>query len=238
MTTRSPLSRTGLSALVFAAMLPMAQPANAASGRWDTALAVTGSAGTGNGAIGAGTPWISTPAVGSTYAEWNFFNSYPTDSSPDIAGGGASLTENTGAAFLTGGGNIYSPAAATDFTLIANAVAGAADVWLRVGTLGTVPLTTATLNGVASEAIETFSAVISGGFGGGEKEWYWKWSNVSAPSYTFGFAASSDSLSLDQLGVYAAAVAAPVPEAGSALLLATGLAAMGFVSRRRSALRG
>ena len=236
MTTLSRLSRTGLSALVSAALLPLAHQANAASGRWDTALAVTGSAGAGIGATSA-TPWIATPAAGATYAEWNFFNSYPFDNSPDIAGSGASLTENTEAAFLTGGGNIYSPAAATDFTLIANAVAGAADVWLRVSTLGTEPLTPATLNGVASEAIETFSAVISGGFGGGEKEWYWKWSNVSAPSYTFDFEASGSSLSLDQLGVYAAGVAAPVPEAGSALMLATGLAAMGFVSRRRRPLR-
>ncbi len=237
MTTLSHLHRTGLPALVLAAMLPMAQQANAASGRWDTALAVTGSAGTGNGATSA-TPWVSTPAAGSTYAEWNFFNAYPTDSTPDIAGGRASLTENTEAAFLTGGGNIYSFAAATDFTLTANAVLSAADVWLRVGIVGTVPLATATLNGVAAQAIESYSAAISGGFGGTEKEWYWKWSNVSAPSYTFGFAASESSMSLDQLGVYAAAVAAPVPEAGSAMMLAAGLAAMGFLTRRRNQVRG
>lgn len=236
MTTLSNFSRASLSALVLAAVLPIAQQAEAASGRWDTALAVTGSAGTGNGASSA-TPWIATPAAGSVYAEWNFFNDYPTDNIPDIAGGGASLTENTEAAFLTGGGNIYSFAFATDFTLTTNAVAGAADVWLRAGTLGTVFNTVATLNGVNATATETFSAVIVGGFGGGEQELFWKWSNVSAPSYTFSFEASESSLSLDQLGVYAAA-AAPVPEAGSAMMLVAGLAAMGFVSRRRSALRG
>lgn len=241
MTTLSHLSRTGLSALVFAAMLPIAQQADAASGLWDTALAVTGSAGNGNGASNA-TPWIAAPAAGATYAEWNFFNSYPTDSTPDIAHASdtsASLTENTGAAFLTSGGSIYSFAAATGFTLTANAVAGAADVWLRISTLGTQAETTATLNGVAAQAIETYSGSSGSSFGGGEKEWYWKWSNVSASSYTFGFEASESSLSLDQLGVYAAAVPAvtPVPEPQSVLMMVAGLAAMGFVTRRRGVVR-
>lgn len=237
MTTRTSFSRASMSALVLATLLPMTQQADAASGRWDTALAVTGSAGNGNGA-GSATPWIATPAAGSVYAEWNFFNSYPTDSSPDIAGSGASLTENTEGAFLTGGGNIYSFAVATDFTLTTNAVAGTADVWLRAGTLGTLFNSVATLNGLNATATETYSEIITGGFGGGEQEIFWKWSNVTAPSYTFSFTASESSLSLDQLGVYAAAVAAPVPEAGSALMLAAGLAAMGFVTRRRSQVRG
>jgi hypothetical protein len=235
MTTFTTLRRTAMPALALAALLPLSPQAFAVGGQWDSALAVTGSAGTGNGATSA-TPWIATPAAGASYAEWNFFNSYPTDNTPDIAGGGASVTENTGMAFLTSGGNIYSFAAATDFTVAATAVAGAADVWLRIGILGNLPLTTATLNGVSAQAVETYSGDSGSSFGGAEKEWFWTWSNVSAPSYSFNFGAVESSMSLDQLAVYAAA--APVPEPEAAMMLAAGLAALGFTARRRGRMRG
>lgn len=231
--TLSPRAR--IPTLALAALLPIAPLAHAVGGQWDTPLAVTGSAGTGNGASSA-TPWIATPATGSTYAEWNFFNGYPTDSTPDIAGSGASVTENTGMAFATGGGNIYSFAAATDFTLTAAAVSGAADVWLRIATIGTAALPTATLNGVGAQAVQTYSAASGSSFGGDEKEWVWTWNNVSATAYSFGFGASGSSMSLDQLAVYGAA--APVPEPESALMLAAGLSALGWTAHRRRRTQG
>jgi hypothetical protein len=222
-----PTRRAWPALLLSAACLPGAW---AASGQWDTALAVTGSAGTGNGASSA-TPWIATPAAGARYAEWNFFNGYPTDSTPDIAGT-ASVTENTGMAFLTGGGNVYSPGAATEFTVTAAALSGLADVWLRVGTLGSLPAASATLNGVAAQAVETFSANVGGAFGGTEKEWFWKWSAVAAAPLVFDFKAGSSSMSLDQLALYAAPTAA-VPEPQAAALLALGLAGLAYTARRR-----
>ncbi len=195
----------------------------ATAGKWDTPLGP----GAGNGATAA-SPWIASPM--GPYAEWNFFNSYPTDSTPDIAGLG-SVTENTGGAFITGGGNIYSFAVATDFTatLSGATVAPAYDVWLRIATLGALASTTATLNGVAATAVETFSETITGGFGGAEKEWYWRWLGVAPGSYTFAFGASGSSMSLDQLALYAA----PVPEPSTWAMLVAGLVSLAAIARRR-----
>jgi hypothetical protein len=221
-------SRAALAALVLSCA---AGPALAASGVWDTPLAVTGSAGTGNGATAA-TPWVGTPPVGARYAEWNFFNGYPVDNTPDIAhlaGTNGVVTETTGGAFLTGGGNIYSFAVPTDFLINTAGLASVADVWLRTATLGTAPLISATLNGVAATRVETFAASL-GGFGGDEKEWFWKWSGFApAATYTFNFTASGSSMSLDQAAVFAA----PVPEPGEWAMLLAGLGLVGTIARRR-----
>ncbi len=198
----------------------------AATGRWDSALAGF----TGNGATSA-TPWIASPPAGSRYAEWNFFNGL-TDNSPDIGGSGdaASVTENSGSAFVTGGGNIYSPSFVTDFTVtLAGGGTGPWDVFLRVATLGSAAASTATLNGIAATAIETFSAPIVGGFGGNEQEVYWKWTVDAAPTYTFVFVAATSSMSLDQLAVFAA----PVPEPQTYALFGLGLGLLGLARARR-----
>jgi hypothetical protein len=204
----------------------VASQASAATGRWDSAVA--GFSGTG---ATSAAPWIASPPAGSRHAEWNFFDGL-TDNNPDIgsSGGAASVTENSGSAFVTGGGNIYSPSFVTDFTVtLAGGGTGPWEVYLRIATLGSPAASTATLNGIAATAIETFSAPIVGGFGGNEQEVYWKWTVDAAPAYTFAFAAATSSMSLDQLGVFAA----PVPEPQTYALFGLGLGLLGLARARR-----
>ncbi|QEG33732.1 PEP-CTERM sorting domain-containing protein [Bythopirellula goksoeyrii] len=59
--------------------------------------------------------------VNTTYQHWDFFDSYPTDSTPDVGNinpsGTASLTETTGTALPLGSGNIYGAASAAQFVV-------------------------------------------------------------------------------------------------------------------------
>jgi len=212
--------------LALALSLPLG--AHATSGQWDTAVA--GEAGTG---ATSATPWIDNATAGALVAEWNFINAL-TDSTPDIAGAGT-LIETTGTAFVTGGGNVYSFAGATAFTAsLANVTAGDYTVYLRVATLGTSVLDTATLNGVSATRAITYTQAITGGFGGGEEESLWVWTGVNATTaLDFAFSAAGSSMSLDQVALYA--VPAPVPEPATWALMAAGLGALGVMSRRRQA---
>jgi len=217
---------TKLSALTLALGIAFSSSAFATSDVWDTA-----------------NPWGTSTL--SEFAAWNVFGG-TTDTTPEVAGSGTgSVKENTGMAFLTGGGNIYSFSAATNFTAtLAGSTSGLFDVYLRIGTLGTTPVATATLNGVA--ATKTSTVVVAlGGFGGDEVESFWKWSNVTGSSlYTFRFGATESSMSLDQLALATVALSsAPnipsspvtaVPEPETYGMMLAGLGLMGFMARRRT----
>lgn len=231
-------SKPLLHAAVVAALVTLAVPAaHAVDGRWDTPAAVVGSAGTGNG-TNAMNPWIPVAerAVGSVYAEWNFFtdddadpsNGFTYDDTPDIGGAGR-IDELNAVAFATGGGNVYSFSAATSFEveLPGTTGSGMRTAYLRVSTIGTLADTTATLNGTSATAVETFTSVAGGPFGGTEKEWIWTFTVPNAASYLFAFEATGSSMSLAQTAAYV------VPEPSTVALTGLGLAVIGIAARRR-----
>lgn len=219
--------RTAASVGTALALGTLSSSALAAAGQWDSAAA--GFSGTGTNAAN---PWISAPAGGSSYAEWNAIFGYPVDNTPDIGGAGT-LTELTGAAFPTSGGNIYGFSGPSAFKLdVAGATSGLFDVYLRVSTVGSAVADVATLNGVNATRVLTFSQAITGGFGGAEEESLWKWTVNATGPWVAQFNASASHMSLDQVGFYAVSIT-PVPEPETWALMIAGLAAVGALSRRR-----
>lgn len=201
-------------------------------------MAFSGSAFATQAVWNTANPWGSDTPV--SYAEWNVFNS-TNDTTPDIsvtAGVAASVRETSGGSFVTGGGNIYSFSGATSFTAtLSGSTSGLFDVYLRIGTLGTLASASATLNGISATSVLQFNEDQGTVMGGAtaEQELYWKWSNVTASSlYTFQFNSSSSSMSLDQLALATVAVptVTPVPEPEAYSLMALGLGIMAFAARR------
>lgn len=200
----------------------------------------------GNGFGGRTASWVDLSA-GTIHAEWNVFSddadaTLIVDNTPDVASFGPGLKqtkENTGGAFLTSGGNIYSPAVATDFTVTLGGyvptVAGTRVVALRTATLGNeLDYASMLLNGLAGTRYETFRENITGGFGGAEVETLWLWTLTDATSYVFDFNAAASSVSMDQIAAYVGPINA-VPEPGTWALMAGGLGLVGVWRMRRNA---
>ncbi|MDN5940533.1 MAG: VPLPA-CTERM sorting domain-containing protein [Nitrospira sp.] len=215
-------------------LLAAGQPAQAVQAVWDNTFTPSG--------------WTRGSTPGSHYAEWNIFNDdIPggniQDTSPEVSlfGGGAyQVAETTGAAFLTSGGNIYSPSAPTAFNFTAGGLgAGTTDVYLRVGSLGNFDstlmrsFTNFTLNGVAGTYQQLHNEVITGGFGGNEVEALVSWLGVShSGSLSLAWNAVGSSVSLDQLSLDVGTVA-PVPLPAAAYLMVSGIAGIVALARRR-----
>lgn len=224
---------TGLVAAL--ALVGLSGTAPAATNVWD--VNVTPDNGFG-GLIGG---WTNASA-GTIFAAWNAFDGYPTDSTPDAGTFGPtpqSVVEHTSGAFLTGG-NIYSFAVPTDFTVTLTGYGttpGTRTLALRTETVGTeLDYGSVLLNGVGATRVETFRAAFTGGQGGFEVESLWIWENVAnAGAYLFDFNAAGSSMSLSQVATYASALgASPVPEPGTWMLLASGLAVVGVLRARRA----
>lgn len=197
--------------------------------------------------------WTRGTTAGSHYAEWNIFNDDVAggkilDSTPEVSlfgGGSYTVEETTSAAFLTSGGNIYSPVSATAFNFTAGNLGGnpvdTRDVYLRVGSVGSFDttlnqsFTNFKLNGIDGVYSQLFNEAVVGGFGGNEVEGLVFWDDVpNNQPLTFSWEAVGSSVSLDQLSLDvspAAPAAVPVPAA--AYLMGTGLMALAAMVRRR-----
>jgi hypothetical protein len=235
------LQATRLTLAAALAMGAVSGPVWAVGGVWDGPARNPG-----NGFGGLTGSWVDLSA-GTIHAEWNVFTDdadamFIVDNTPEVAAFGPGLMrtkENTAGAFLTSGGNIYSPSVATDFTVTLGGyvptVAGTRVVALRTATLGSeLDYASMLLNGVAGTRTETFRENITGGFGGAEVESLWLWTLTDAASYVFDFNAASSSVSMDQIAAYVGPVNA-VPEPGTWALMAGGLALVGVWRMRRNA---
>jgi hypothetical protein len=221
-----------LGALGAALMLAgLAAPSLAASNAWDVDV------NPGNGFGGATAPWVN-GAADTAFAAWNVFDGYPADATPDAGSFGPapqSVVEHSGGAFLSGG-NIYSFAVPTDFTVTLTGYAPAAGtrtVAIRTESLGTeIDYASMLLNGVSAARVETFRGAL-GGFGGQEVESFWLWHDLAnAAAYVFEFNAAGSSMSLSQVAAYVSPLT-PVPEPGTWALMAGGLALVGALRARR-----
>lgn len=183
-------------------------------------------------------------SANSTYQQWNVFTATTGPNDPDVAlsnpNGTPDVVETTGSAFVTGGGNIYSFAAATSFDVtVPDFDLGAGyltSVVVQIRTQGT-PLDTSSIlwNGLAPTDSELMHEEVLGGFGGALQDWKFEWTDLAGntASNLLNFSASGSSMSLDWLAVDTVAVEA-VPEAGSlAMMFAAGLTTVGYLRLRR-----
>ena len=192
--------------------------------------------------------WTRGTTPGSHYAEWNIFNDdIPggniQDTSPEVGsfGGGAyQVAELTGTAFLTSGGNIYSPFAPPAFNFTAGNLGGGPsdvrDVYLHIGSVGNFSTasnssyTNFLLNGIPGTYTNLFNQIAAQG---NEVEALVSWQNVSnSGPFALTWNAIGSSVSLDQLSLDVGPVA-PVPLPAAVYLMGSGVAGIAAMARRR-----
>jgi len=179
--------------------------------------------------------------VGTLYAEWDNFNTYPTDSTPDVGSfntTSSSITETTGAAFITNGGfgNIYSPTVATDFDIFINGAlaSGPVQVAVQLFTIG-AEYGLFQLNGQSADSvIETRRESIVA-FGqptfSVDTLLLWNLTDIPASGFNFDLSAAASSMSLAGIS-FDIGSTAPVPLPAAAWMLLSGILGMGFFGRR------
>jgi hypothetical protein len=181
------------------------------------------------------------------YSHWDVFTSPAGANSPDFAGSLGTITETTGSAFLTSGGNLYNAGAASAFELAVSLSFAADTVLLQTLSQGTelnyggVQLGYTPSGG--SEVLLSWDRSITvgtealGGFGGSAIATAYEWDlgALGVQDFTLYFEATGAHLSLDQvvmdLGPAASLSAVPEPST-YAFLLALG-SFVGVVARRR-----
>ncbi len=174
----------------------------------------------------------------STYQAWDIFTSASGPNAPDAANnnpnGSAVLTQSTPGAFVTGGGNIYSPGGpgvysvnVPDFNFGAEYSSSAV---LQIRTIGSLLDTASiTLNGFSPQSSQLLWDEPSAQ--GSTQEWAFTWNNLVGNSTTdlFAFSAQAEHMSLDRVSIDTFTSA--VPEPNSLALL--GLAGISITRRHR-----
>jgi hypothetical protein len=227
--------------------------------------------GQGRAAFVSPTQWQRAVDIRSTYQEWDRFDSPAGPNAPNIPNvpvgasvtaapfnpvGVANVLDNSGASFVTSGGNIYSPTAVVDVdSTIPNYDAPSAN-WTTLIVQTRTQGTSIDLNSlqvvadsVAYQPIDSallFTQVL-GGFGGVlEDRWFQFTIPGNSASYLVQFNGAGSSMSLDKLSVDSVWTAAqasivepnPVPEPTTWALaicgLACALATRLHAARRRS----
>lgn len=185
---------------------------------------------------------------GSVGAGWALFTVPfgPPGNLPDVAastfGSAAnSVLTQTGTvtAFVTGGGNIYSPVegevVAFNTVIDTSDLSGpATTVVAQFRTLGSeLDYAGILLNNLSPTHTEELSRISLGGFGGDQVEFLAKWElGPAESSYTLTFAGAESSVSLSAMQIDANAIPEPV---GGSLL--AGLAVIAAAARRRTRRR-
>ena len=182
-------------------------------------------------------------ATGTMYAEWDRFETYlpgrnfriAPDSTPDVGSNNttsAIVTVTSGTPIPVGSGNIYSPTTALGFSLVirGNIPRGPKQVALQLASTGReFNYSGIRLNGLAyARRVELSNISLGAGLGAAvESLLIWNLAE-GVDSYKFTFSAAATSLGLDKVAVDIG----PVPLPAAAWMLLSGLAGVGFFTRR------